>query len=34
VIAIIEALKSKLGAAFPKSGLIPGAAVLIEGEPV
>ena len=34
VIAIIEALKSKLGAAFPKSGLIPGATVLIEGEPL
>jgi hypothetical protein len=34
VIAIIEALKSKLGAAFPRSGAIPGATVLIEGEPL
>jgi hypothetical protein len=34
VIAIIEAMKSKLGAAFPKSGLIPRATVLIEGEPL
>ncbi|HVF67195.1 MAG TPA: peptidoglycan DD-metalloendopeptidase family protein [Pyrinomonadaceae bacterium] len=34
VIAIIEALKSKLGPKFPKSGAIPDATIFIEGEPV
>jgi hypothetical protein len=33
VIAIIEALKLRLGITFPKHGLISGATILIEGEP-
>jgi hypothetical protein len=33
VIAIIEAMKAKLGATFPRSGPVPGAVVLIEGDP-
>src|SRR5262249_30284242 len=33
VIAIIEGMKLALGTAFPKSGRIPGAILLIEGEP-
>ncbi len=33
VIALIEAMKSKLGSAFPRKGLIPGAVIVIEGEP-
>ena len=33
VIAIIDALKVRLGTAFPKSGEIPNATVIIEGEP-
>jgi hypothetical protein len=33
VIAIIEAMKTKMGTAFPKSGPIPDAVVVIEGEP-
>jgi murein DD-endopeptidase MepM/ murein hydrolase activator NlpD len=33
VIAIIEAMKSKLGSRFPKSGTIPDATIFIEGEP-
>ncbi|MFO1485949.1 MAG: peptidoglycan DD-metalloendopeptidase family protein [Verrucomicrobiaceae bacterium] len=33
VIAIIEGMKAKLGSAFPKTGTIPGAVVVIEGEP-
>jgi hypothetical protein len=33
VIAIIEAMKSKMGAKFPKSGTIPDATIFIEGEP-
>jgi hypothetical protein len=34
VVAIINALSTNLGAAFPKHGTIPGAVVLIEGEPL
>jgi hypothetical protein len=33
VVAIIEAMRSRLGAKFPKSGSIPGATIFIEGEP-
>jgi hypothetical protein len=33
VIAIIEAMKLKLGSAFPRHGTIPGAVIVIEGEP-
>lgn len=33
VIAIIEAMKGAMGDAFPKSGKIPNATILIEGEP-
>ncbi|MEO8613909.1 MAG: DUF5675 family protein [Luteolibacter sp.] len=33
VIAIIDAIKSKLGARFPKSGTIPDTVIFIEGEP-
>lgn len=32
-IALIDFLRAKLGAAFPKSGVIPGASIRIEGEP-
>jgi hypothetical protein len=31
VIAIIEGIKAKMGGAFPKSGMIPDAVILIEG---
>lgn len=33
VIAIIDSMKAKLGARFPRSGTIPDAVILIEGEP-
>jgi hypothetical protein len=33
VIALIDTMKRKLGARFPKTGKIPGAVVVIEGEP-
>jgi hypothetical protein len=33
VIAIIQAMKLKLGSAFPREGSIPGAVIVIEGEP-
>ena len=33
VIAIIEAMKLKMGSAFPHGGSIPGAVIVIEGEP-
>jgi murein DD-endopeptidase MepM/ murein hydrolase activator NlpD len=33
VIAIIDGMKRALGAKFPKSGSIPGAVIIIEGEP-
>ncbi len=33
VIAMIEGMKAKMGGAFPKEGAIPGATVLITGEP-
>jgi hypothetical protein len=33
VVAIIEAMKSRMGARFPRSGTIPDATIFIEGEP-
>jgi murein DD-endopeptidase MepM/ murein hydrolase activator NlpD len=33
VIALIDSLKTKLGGAFPKSGVIPNAVIVIKGEP-
>ena len=33
VIAMIDTMKARLGTAFPRSGPIPGAVVVIEGEP-
>lgn len=33
VIAIIDAMQTKMGAGFPKAGTIPDAVILIEGEP-
>jgi hypothetical protein len=33
VIAMIETLKSRLGRRFPRSGVIPDASIVIEGEP-
>jgi len=33
VIAIIDAMKAKMGNKFPKSGRIPGAVIVITGEP-
>jgi hypothetical protein len=33
VIGLIDAMKRKLGTKFPKSGPIPGAVIVIEGEP-